>query len=305
VVLGASIGSARTDVELGLNPALAVLAAATATTVPRCPVWLDGQHVGSLALAHRPLLAAHPGDFVLEADAVHIVTPAAQRAARLEALHRQWHAQGVIRAWRDEAYALSALDGPMAGAPLVAIERAAARFWGSLTCGAHATGFVRGADGRPAALWIAQRSAHKPTDPGLFDNLVGGGVPSAQTPAEALVREAWEEAGLQPDEAAAAVPGSVLRLARDVAEGFQLERLHSFDLELPPGRVPHNTDGEVQGFQLLPVAAALALATSGTMTVDAALVTLDFAARHGLLPAPERAPLQAALAPLRIGLQET
>jgi 8-oxo-dGTP pyrophosphatase MutT (NUDIX family) len=178
----------------------------------------------------------------------------------------------------------------------VAIERAASRFWGSLTFGAHANGYVRGADGRPAALWIAQRSAHKPTDPGLFDNLVGGGVPLHQQPAEALVREAWEEAGLAPDQARHAQPGRVLHLARDIPEGFQLEWLFAFDLELPMGFAPQNQDGEVQGFRLLPLADALALAQGDTMTVDAALVTLDFADRHGLLPAALQAAFRSFLA---------
>jgi hypothetical protein len=37
------------------------------------------------------------------------------------------------------------------------------------------------------------------------------------------------------------------------------------------------------------------------MTVDAGLVTLDFALRHGLLPADTHGALQAALTPLRLG----
>jgi hypothetical protein len=37
------------------------------------------------------------------------------------------------------------------------------------------------------------------------------------------------------------------------------------------------------------------------MTLDAAVVTLDFCARHGLLAPDEAAALQAALAPLRRG----
>jgi 8-oxo-dGTP pyrophosphatase MutT (NUDIX family) len=274
---------------LSTPAAIPALAAARRAVVPRRDVRLDSERVGSVAEAHLPLLAAHADDFVLHAGHVDVVTPPTGRQARLAALHRQWHADGVIVGWRDEAYALAPLEGPEAGQPRVAIERAASRFWGSLTFGAHANGFVRGADGRPAALWIAQRSAHKPTDPGLFDNLVGGGVPMHQPPAETLVREAWEEAGLPPEMARRATPGRVLRLERDIAEGFQREWLYAFDLELPAGWQPYNQDGEVQGFTLLPLPEALALARGETMTVDAALVTLDFADRHGLLPAADAA----------------
>ena len=93
------------------------------------------------------------------------------------------------------------------------MERASARFWGTLTLGAHANGFVADADGRPTHLWIAQRSFDKATDPGKFDNLIGGGVPEGQTPLQALVREGWEEAGLTPDALRAVDAGSVLRAA--------------------------------------------------------------------------------------------
>jgi 8-oxo-dGTP pyrophosphatase MutT (NUDIX family) len=123
----------------------------------------------------------------------------------------------------------------------------------------------------------------KATDPGLYDNLIGGGVPFGQTPAQALVREGFEEAGLQPAQLRGAVAGPVLRLQRDVAEGLQYEWLYSFDLELPPDLTPQNQDGEVAGFTLLPAHDALALARDGRMTVDAALVTIDFGLRHGLL----------------------
>jgi hypothetical protein len=42
-------------------------------------------------------------------------------------------------------------------------------------------------------------------------------------------------------------------------------------------------DGEVAEFRLLPVAEALARAAAGELTTDAALATLDFALRRGLV----------------------
>ena len=59
--------------------------------------------------------------------------------------------------------------------------------------------------------------------------------------------------------------------------------MHAFDVELPAGLVPQNQDGEVAGFRLLPAAEAMALASGAAMTVDSALVTLDFGLRHGLI----------------------
>jgi 8-oxo-dGTP pyrophosphatase MutT (NUDIX family) len=123
-------------------------------------------------------------------------------------------------------------------------------------------------------------------------------VPADQTPQETLVREGWEEAGLSPQQMARATPGRVIRLWRDICEGFQHEWLYAYDLQLPPGATPQNQDGEVAGLQLMPVAEALALAATERMTVDASLVTLDFALRHRLLADDAHALLQAAFEPL-------
>lgn len=252
----------------------------------RVPVRLAGQVVGSVARQHLPALpglAAADGAVDLPAD-----------AGALDALNRALHAQGLIAGWRDEAFPVFA---PGSRRELLRMERAAARFWGTLTLGAHANGFVAGADGRPAALWIAQRSFDKSTDPGKFDNLVGGGVPAGQSPWQTLQREGFEEAGLEAACMAGARPGRVLAVERAVPEGWQHEQLHVFDLALPPGLVPRNQDGEVQGFERLPLPEAVALARSAAMTVDASLATLDFLLRHRLM-GPEQDELEAALGPL-------
>ncbi len=256
------------------------LRAAAARQVERVPFHLDGIEVGSVAVAHLPLLAAEGALLDVQPGRVAWRGRGADSDAAFDALHRRLRSQGHIVAWREEPYPI--VD-PGTLRVLARIERAASRFWGTLTFGAHATGYVTGADGRPAELWIAQRSFTKATDPGLYDNLVGGGVPFGQTPEEALVREAFEEAGLQPAQLGAAQPGSVLQLRRDIPEGLQHEWLYSYDLPLRAGVTPQNQDGEVAAFTLMPVHEALALASGTLMTVDAALVTFDFLLRHGLL----------------------
>lgn len=268
----------------------ALLAAQAADAAARVPFFVAGRQVGSVARAHLAALRAWPAHLAVGDAGVTLV--AQDRDGALADMHAALRAQGLIRAWRDERFPLF---DPDTREPLALMERAAARFWGTLTLGAHLNGYVAGADGRPAHLWIAQRSFTKPTDPGRLDNLVGGGVAAGQSPFDALVREAMEEAGLAPEALQAAQPGRVLRLHRDIAEGRQLEDLHAWDLALPPGWAPHNHDGEVAGFRLLPVADALALAAGDTMTVDAALVTLDFGLRHGGFAPAEAAQLGAAL----------
>ena len=266
--------------------------------VARVSFMVAGRVVGSVAVAHLAALRAWPDWLTISEQCVALI--AAERTAALAEMHAALRAQGLILAWRDEIFPLF---DPHTFEVLATMERAAARIWGTLTLGAHANGFVADTAGRPTHLWIAQRADDKATDPGLFDNLIGGGVPAGQTPWQALQREGWEEAGLSPALMATAVPArlsaelpaSALRLHRDVAEGRQLEDLHAFDLMLPQGVLPQNQDGEVAGFQLLLIAEALALATSGRMTVDAALVTLDFGQRHGWLTAEEVAAMSATL----------
>jgi 8-oxo-dGTP pyrophosphatase MutT (NUDIX family) len=145
---------------------------------------------------------------------------------------------------------------------------------------------------------------NKSTDPGLFDNLIGGVVPDGQTPAQTLLREGWEEAGLAPPPLANAQPGRVIELRRDIPEGLQHEWLHVYDLPMPANVQPFNQDGEVAGFELLPLAQAIELAASERMTVDASLVTLDFVLRHRLLPDALATPLAERCAALWVrGMQ--
>lgn len=253
---------------------------------------------GSVARAHLAALRHWPHGLRIDDERITLLLPPAARDDFFAEANQRLRGEGLIVAWRNETYPLHSLDN---GALLATFERAASRFWGTLTYGAHCNGFVAGTDGRPAALWLARRAFDKPTDPGLLDNLIGGGVPHGQTPGEALLREAWEEAGLLPPQLRGLAAGHVLELARDIPEGFQREQLSVYDLALPEGVVPCNQDGEVAELRLVPIDEALALAATEAMTVDAGLVTLDFALRHRLLPANRHAALDAGLAPLRRG----
>ncbi len=266
------------------------LSAARRCAVPRVPFAVGGSVVGSVAAAHLEALRAWPQWFTLDPRGLDLI--AADRSSALATVNAALRAQGLIVAWRDETYAIVTQLGEP---PLALIERAAARFWGTLTFGAHANGYVADAQQRPTHLWIGRRALSKATDPGKLDNLVGAGVPHGQTPFEALVREGFEEAGLSADLMRQAASGRVIDLACDIREGFMHEQLHSFDLRLPAGVTPVNQDGEVAELRCLPVDQAIDLAAGDEMTVDAALVTLDFALRHGLLAGDEHSRLAALM----------
>jgi len=236
--------------------------------------------VGSVARGHLRALQRWPRWLHIGPRAVTLSCAPDARADALAAMHAVLRADGLIVAWRDEAFPLLTTRGAPVG---VSIERAATRFWGSLTLGAHCNGYVADAHGQPARLWIARRSFTKATDPGKLDNLVGGGVPAGQSPRDTVIREAWEEAGLAPPQLQALARGRVIALLRDIPEGLQREWIHVYDLALPADVTPCNQDGEVAELTLHPLPRALELAAGDEMTVDASLVTLDFALRHRLL----------------------
>ena len=264
----------------------------------RVPFSVNGRLVGSVARTNLTALRAWPGVIRIGESDVALDCADEDLQDTLRGINDALRERGLILAWRDELFALF---DPATLTPLARMERAATRFWGTPTLGAHATGYVADTQGRPSHLWIAQRSMSKATDPGKFDNLIGGGVPAGQTPWQALQREGWEEAGLDEAMLQRAVAGPVLRVQRDIPEGLQHEWLHCYDLQLPAGATPVNQDGEVAGFACVPVVQALALAAGETMTVDAALLTLDFALRHALLPNDQAQALEARLRPLRVG----
>lgn len=286
----------------GLDPegrwAFHALSEARRQLRPRRAFVVDGERVGSVDESHLAALQPWARWVEVREQAVVLTAPPQDREAMFLDLNRRLHELGLIRAWRDEPFALFS---PSSGAVLALFERAAARFWGTLTLGAHCNGWVAGPDGQPEAMWIARRSPTKATDPGKLDNLVGGGVPFGQTPWEALLREGFEEAGLSPSQTARATPGRVIELDRDVPEGRQFERLHVFDLQLQPDEIPRNQDGEVAEFNLWPLREVCARAATDEMTVDAALVTLDFMLRRRLLPPPQPGVWDAAMAQLCAG----
>ena len=274
-------------------PALAAAHAHDAATRVPFVVELHGAAVaaGSVARQHLPALRRWPHWVQVNDQRVTLVAPAAERAEALAAMNHALRAGGLIVAWRDELFPLFDVNGRALG---VSMERAATRFWGTLTLGAHCNGYIADAQGRPVQLWIARRSPTKATDPNRLDNLIGGGVPAGQSPFDTVMREGWEEAGLLPEQMRDLKRGRVLCLLRDIPEGLQREWIHVYDLALPAGVTPCNQDGEVAELALHDLTHALSLAGSDQMTVDAALVTLDFALRHRLFDSAAHAALSEA-----------
>jgi len=248
------------------------------------PIAIGSDIVGWVDAARADVLArfAHvfdrlPSGLVFNAA----IETVAVRTAALDRVVEALAAEGRLTAWRDERYAIAAHFG---AAPLCLIERAAARFFGIRTYAAHVNGLVCDDS---TSMWLARRSADKAIDPGLLDNLVGGGIPAGATVPETVVREAWEEAGIPADVAATATPTGELRICRAQPDGLQRETIFVHDLWLDDDFVPSNQDGEAVEHRRasLEEAAALIASEQGAdvVTVDASLVILDFLLRRGVV----------------------
>lgn len=201
------------------------------------------------------------------------------RSAAMAHVARALAAEGLLTPWRSETYDIGRRND---GSCHFTLERAAVRFFGLLGHAVHVNGLVMAAGRR--SMWIARRSATKAIDPGMLDNIVGGGLASGSSIRATLVKEAWEEAGIPAELAAAARFEGILRIAREVPEGLHAETIYLHDLLLPPEFTPTNQDAEVAEFRLLAFdEAAAALAGDAPFTVDAALVAMDGLARHDAL----------------------
>lgn len=196
----------------------------------------------------------------------------ASRSAHLQRWAEDLRAQGLVAGWRNEAMVLRDRQGQ----PYAHMERAALRALGLPTTGVHLNALVQTTAG--AAMWIAERSASKAVDPGLLDNLVGGGVIGQESIAATLTREAWEEAGLCISHPGS--PRSRLHVRRHSAHGVQDETLYVYEHWLRPGFRPENRDGELAATLRLPLPEVLDRLTRLQFTRDAALVILDGCCRQ-------------------------
>jgi 8-oxo-dGTP pyrophosphatase MutT (NUDIX family) len=236
--------------------------------------WIDAQQVGWIRSTDVPLLARWPDVFEIDGPRVVLssrFSTVDERSAALGRVIGALAADGRIPGWRNETYAIrNAFDAP----PLAYIERAASRFFGTMTYAVHLNGIVEYEAGAPQ-LWIARRSETKATDPGMLDNVVAGGIGWGFSIETTIIKECWEEAGIPEQIAALAVPGRAVHVLQSLPEGTQAEQIFIYDLLLPQDFVPHNQDGEVGEHRLARIEEVARWIEEAAMTVDASLATLD------------------------------
>jgi 8-oxo-dGTP pyrophosphatase MutT (NUDIX family) len=237
----------------------------------RLPFRLEGTGVGWVRPDFARLLLRHG---CREAEGGMELRP----ASALPALARALAEAGCYR-WRGEAFDVRAAPG---GPVLATIDRGALPSFGILAEGVHMNGLVRRPDG--LHLWVARRAADRQLDPGKLDHLVAGGVPAGMDPMAALIKEAAEEAGLDPALAARARKVAGIGYAMKRPEGLRRDFLHCYALSLPDSSRPRPVDGEAAGFELWPLPRVLeTVRTSDAFKFNVNLVLIDLFLRTGLV----------------------
>lgn len=245
------------------------------------PLYSGGQQCGWVA-ADVPGLCESTGNLLRRDDGWALAEGQTSGDAAWAALARHLHRAGRLRGWRNELLDVTALDGTVIGA----IERAAVRPLGIATRAVHLNAWTPEGN-----MWIAQRALDKSTDPGMWDTLVGGLVAAGETDRDALVRESWEEAGLEAAVLATAQSAGEYCVRRGLPEGYQIEWVGVFDVVLSAQVVPQNQDGEVAQIHQATPAEVIERLAAGAFTLEAALaIGLSFV-RRGWLAAEVLAPI--------------
>ncbi len=246
------------------------------------PFTIEGVTLGRVTRDLARRLKGFPKVFQVTDGAVALVPELADFESRSAAVHEillSFREAGLIPHWRDEDYSVVRRWGD---APHMKMERGAVPLFGVRGFGVNLNGYQRRADG--LHLWVGTRAKTKQTAPGKLDHIVGGGQPYGLGVLENLIKECQEEAGMARELATRAVPVGAVSYICTRDEGLRDDVFFNYDLELPDGFIPRNTDGEVESFELWPMARVMeTMRDTRDFKFNVNLVLLDFAIRHGVL----------------------
>lgn len=246
------------------------------------PFRVGGREVGLVRADIAQRLGQFPDVFRVSGEAVDLAPELAgpeERTAAVDRVLRRLAGNGEIRGWRDESYPVGT---SFAAPPLFQMERAGIPLFGVWAYGVHMNGFLRGRDGHK--IWVGKRSLTKFSAPGKLDQMVAGGQPVGISLRDNLIKESAEEADIPAQLAARAVSVGAISYTCERPEGLRRDVLFVYDLELPAGFEPANTDGEIDSFHLWPVARVLeTVRDTDDFKFNCALVNIDFLIRHGYI----------------------
>jgi hypothetical protein len=246
------------------------------------PFTVEGVLAGWMKKSFAERLEDWPEYFTIRPRGVgmtaHFET-AEHRSAAMAEVVESLVMQEVILGWRDE---LVTVAESFYAPPLFHIERAASRYFGLTVYATHLNGLTA-RQGEPN-MWLARRAENKHVDPFKLDNITAGRIARGYSPLDTLVKESFEEAGIDKTLIGQARAAGAVRCKREVAEGLHNEVIFVHDIILPESFVPENQDGEVASFECVPISDLITmLETPALFSTDAALVMIDCLLRRGYL----------------------
>lgn len=246
------------------------------------PFIIDGETLGFPQIAFANELAHWNQCFEIKNNKLFLnpsLSSPEERTLACQPIMKALYEKGVIDSWVGESYAAILEYGEI---PRFLIERAAVTFMGLHGFGVHINGLVKKEDG--IYIWIARRTKAKPFWPGKLDQMVAGGQPVGISRKENVIKEAAEEADIPVELARQSTLVSEIHYRGETHRGMNVDTLFNYDLWLPEGFVPVNTDGEVDEFMLMPIE-EMAQLTENTHEFkdNCDLVNIDLLIRLGLL----------------------
>src|ERR1700722_5336361 len=218
------------------------------------PLWAGAHRIGWLRCANAELLKPHDKVFAVSADQARlIVDGGCETVSRVvDEVVEGLVAERRIPKWRSETFDVAPRWGDQ---PILRIDRGAVPFFGVRAYGVHLNGYRR--DGDRYSLWIGKRASNKQVAPGKLDNIVAGGIGNGYGAAATLAKEAEEEAAIDAALIARATPVGALSYRMETRLGIRDDVMFVYDLEVPEDFSPTNGDGEIAGFELMPLADVL------------------------------------------------
>ena len=203
---------------------------------------------------------------------------------------------GNLRKRHTDVYPVTDLTKPGLGEILATVNRNAAPFLGVTSVGVHLLCYVR--DGKDVSLWLAQRAPSKSHNALRWDPTVAGGQPASMGFLENVIKEAGEEAGIDPRAVAEnAVSTGCLSQMTCKPDGTCMKQslYYTWDMPVGVGFVPRPADGEVSAFELCPAERLVHEVRHGDRLRPAmVLVVTGFLIRHGVI-APDNEPDYAGI----------
>ncbi len=247
------------------------------------PFIVAGERLGMVRREFADALCGLLGTSFARADeGLHWTSAPSGFALRTEAMAQLCDtliARGLIRYRHGEDYPVT--SGRREDARFL-IDRACAPYFGIRAFGQHINGFVRADDG--LRMWIARRAADRRVYPNRLDNMVAGGLPWGLSLRENIRKECAEEAGMPATLADRAVSVGAISYCRASKRGLKPDVMYCYDLELPADFEPQCQDGEVAGFELMPIEqVAERVRETNAFKLNCNLVIIDFLVRHGVL----------------------